>query len=107
MKRFVSVAVERLERQQELKNVIHHAIPHTHGRWSDRDKLLSAVDPAARLAMEMAMHEGDERAAMEGELQALHDRWRDAEEIAAIADDLLLPETVRQRLGELGRGETR
>jgi len=106
-KRFITEAVDRLEREQELKTVIHHAIPHTGGRWSDPHQALSAVDPVARLAMEMAMHEGDERAAMEGELQALHDRWREAEEIAAIADDLLLPESVRQRMGELGGGEKR
>jgi hypothetical protein len=105
--KFVTEAVDRLERQGDLKTVIHHAIPHVHGRWSDRDKPLSGVDAAARLALEMALHEGDERAAMEGELQALHDRWREAEEIAAIADDLLLPDSVRQRLGELGGGEKR
>jgi hypothetical protein len=32
---------------------------------------------------------------MEGELAALEAAWRAAEEIAAIADDLLLPDSVR------------
>ena len=29
---------------------------------------------------------------MQGELQALEDAWRDAEEIAAIADGMFLPD---------------
>ena len=45
-----------------------------------------------RLAFEMALHEEEERRALEGELWRLERAWREAEEIAAIADDLLLPE---------------
>ena len=41
-----------------------------------------------RIALEMALHEEAERAAMEGELDALEEAWREAEEIAAIADNL-------------------
>ncbi|HEU4457471.1 MAG TPA: hypothetical protein VFR81_30655, partial [Longimicrobium sp.] len=41
-----------------------------------------------RLAMEMLLHEDEERRALEGELRELEQRWRDAEEIAAIADRL-------------------
>ena len=44
-----------------------------------------------RLALEMAVHEEDERRALESELWRLEQAWKDAEEIAAIADDLLLP----------------
>jgi hypothetical protein len=44
-----------------------------------------------RLAIEMALHEEQERRALEGELKALEAAWREAEQIAAIADDLLLP----------------
>jgi hypothetical protein len=47
-----------------------------------------------RLALEMATHEDQERAAMEGELAALEERWREAEEIAAIADDMFLPRSI-------------
>jgi hypothetical protein len=39
-------------------------------------------------ALEMALHEETERRAMEGELAALEEMWRQAEEIAAIADRL-------------------
>lgn len=48
-----------------------------------------------RLALEMAAHEDTERRALEGELHELVSAWKDAEEIAAIADALLLPEGVR------------
>jgi hypothetical protein len=43
---------------------------------------------ADRLALEMAAHEDAERAALEGELETLAAAWREAEEIAAIADAL-------------------
>jgi hypothetical protein len=39
-----------------------------------------------RLALEMALHEDDERRAMAGELGALYARWEEAERIARIAD---------------------
>jgi hypothetical protein len=44
-----------------------------------------------KLAIEMALHEEQERRALEGELQVLEAAWREAEEIATIADDLLVP----------------
>jgi len=44
--------------------------------------------PAERLALEMAMHEETERRALEGELAILAEAWREAEEIAEIADEL-------------------
>ncbi len=47
-----------------------------------------------RLAIEMAVHEEGERRAMEGELDILEAAWKNAEEIAAIADSLLVPTEV-------------
>jgi hypothetical protein len=44
---------------------------------------------APQLAVEMALHEESERRALEGELAALEAAWREAEEIAHIADSLL------------------
>ncbi|HLM67973.1 MAG TPA: hypothetical protein VK358_10625 [Longimicrobium sp.] len=44
--------------------------------------------PAQRLAVEMALHEETERRALDGELSALEEMWRQAEQIAAIADRL-------------------
>ncbi len=60
-----------------------------------------------RLALEMALHEEAERRAMQGELMELETAWRDAEEIAAISDDLLLPagiDAAIRRMKETGTG---
>ena len=46
------------------------------------------------LAFEMASHEESERTAIEGELAQLESDWREAEEIAAIADDMFLPAAI-------------
>ena len=48
----------------------------------------SVLLPEARLALEMALHEESERRALEGELALLASAWREAEEIASIADRL-------------------
>jgi hypothetical protein len=53
------------------------------------------------LAIEMAVHEENERAAMEGELELLEMAWQDAEEIAAIADNLLIPAEIEEHLKRL------
>jgi hypothetical protein len=46
------------------------------------------LTPTGLRALEMALHEEQERRAMEGELSMLEAMWRQAEEIAAIADAL-------------------
>lgn len=61
--------------------------------WGDTGAI-NHLPRAVKLALEMAAHEENERRALEGELQALEARWREAEEIAAIADDMLLPVSV-------------
>lgn len=53
---------------------------------------------ATRLALEMASHEESERRAMEGELALLEAAWKQAEEIAKIADNLLVPPSVDEFL---------
>ncbi len=55
---------------------------------------LTRMAAKTRLALEMAAHEESERRAMQGELRALEAAWREAEEIAAIADRLLIPESI-------------
>jgi hypothetical protein len=68
---------------------------------------LGRLPAPRRLALEMALHEVSERRAIEGELSALEAAWKEAEDIAGIADDLLLPasaqaflERHRQRAGD-------
>lgn len=53
-----------------------------------RDMPNRALVPERSLALEMAVHEEAERRAMEGELAILEAAWRQAEEIAGIADSL-------------------
>jgi hypothetical protein len=59
---------------------------------------LQDLPNASRLALEMATHEETERRAMEGELALLEAAWRQAEEIAKIADNLLVPTSVDEFL---------
>ena len=65
--------------------------------------LLRSLTGAGRLALEMAAHEDSERRALEGELHLLEAAWKDAEEIAGIADDMFLPESVTNDLARLKR----
>jgi hypothetical protein len=62
---------------------------------------LPELDLETRLAIEMAVNEENERVALEGELALLELEWKEAEEIAAIADELTLPEEVQRQLAEL------
>jgi hypothetical protein len=60
---------------------------------------LSGLPGYVRLAIEMAAHEEQERRFLTLHLSVLEDAWKEAEQIAAIADDLLLPDWIRNRLG--------
>lgn len=62
---------------------------------------LHTLTPRDRLAIEMALHEEQERRAMEGELQLLEQAWREAEEIARIADAMFTPREIESRLEQL------
>jgi hypothetical protein len=95
----VSDAVRQLEQEPDPQRYFAKAAQLTRKRPASeypRDDAgrISALPDAVRLALEMAAHEESERRAFEGELAALEDAWRDAEEIAAIADDMFLPESV-------------
>jgi hypothetical protein len=65
---------------------------------STRKRGLFGLQPVQRLGLEMALHEEAERRAMAGELDQLEHAWREAEEIAAIADDLLVPRSILDRI---------
>jgi hypothetical protein len=68
--------------------------------WGDPGSLRH-MPASIRLALEMAAHEEQERRALEGELAELERAWQQAEEIAAIADDLLVGDGIRGRLERL------
>ena len=75
-------------------------------RWSTSsddvsDSGLLALPTSVSLAIEMALHEEQERRALEGELAELEHAWREAEEIGAISDSLLLPAWIDDALKRL------
>jgi len=75
-------------------------------RWSSGRhgaSMLHKLPLHTRLALEMAAHEDAERRALEGELHMLEAAWREAEEIAHIADDMFVPESVESELARLKR----
>jgi hypothetical protein len=71
-----SLADDRRERHREWRREYRRA----NRPWKNN---------APQLAVEMALHEESERRALEGELAALEAAWKEAEEIAHIADSLL------------------
>ncbi len=77
----------------------------TPSRWTPESQIpdagLYGLRSPQRLALEIALHEEQERRAMDGELAALAQAWRDAESIAAIADDLVVPGYVRRAMDRL------
>jgi hypothetical protein len=62
--------------------------------------------PVERLALEMAVHEESERRALEGELVRLAAEWRDAEEVAAISDNLFVDPHVDVWIKERGERDS-
>jgi hypothetical protein len=76
------------------------------GFAGDPSGLVSKLAKPTRLALEMALHEESERRALEGELWRLEQAWKEAEEIAGIADGLLVPEGTEAFL-EKHRSEDR
>ncbi|MDB4876720.1 MAG: hypothetical protein JWM41_3166 [Gemmatimonadetes bacterium] len=79
------------------------------GTGSDDRTPLFRLPAVDRLALEMAANEDIERRAMLGELESLHAAWKDAEEIAAIADEFfaddVLDEFKRQYFERIAAGD--
>jgi hypothetical protein len=77
-------------------------------KWGNKRRFAKAPPPAGltkypletRLAVEMAVNEENERRALEGELALLELEWKEAEEIAGIADRLGA-ESVDEQFDEL------
>jgi hypothetical protein len=110
-------AVERLDRAGDAERYLAQAARHGHGITGNARRTLRenpksyetgllALSTSFALALEMALHEEQERRALEGELAELEAAWREAEEIGAIADSLLLPEWVESAIRRMkGEGE--
>jgi hypothetical protein len=89
-----------LAARRESRNVFDKGRLFRDARFGHRASL-TKVPAEIRLALEMISHEDSERRALEGELHVLEDAWKEAEEIAAIADDMFLPEEISKRLAEM------
>jgi hypothetical protein len=81
---FATTDVERLAFRLTGRTFWGHG-----GIGSEPSTALLDVPLVDRLALEMAAHEETERRALEGELEDLEAAWREADEIATIADALL------------------
>jgi hypothetical protein len=108
--RFLSQIVPRMNRSGGKKQAVQSAVlqidSHGHpdrfladivrgNRFQNRKGdpgYIAKMPVPTKLALEMALHEEAERRALEGELWLLEQAWKEAEEIAAISDDLLRPE---------------
>lgn len=86
----IGEAVKCVEAAPEFLALLRTSIDSNPAVWGPSSRNASAVIPVhLRLALEMSLHEDDERRALEGDLHLLEARWKQAEEIAAIADGLL------------------
>lgn len=90
----VKRAVSEIESEGHSHGFLSRVVdrPRTYG--GSLDGHIHMMRKPARIALEMALHEEQERRALEGELWRLERAWEEAEEIAAIADNLLLPKRV-------------
>jgi hypothetical protein len=69
-------------------------------------RVLAGLPVDIRLAIEMAANEENERFLAQGQMFLLELAWEEAEEIAAIADNLTVPADIEARIDELRRQAT-
>ena len=87
----VERAVAEIESSGHPSRFITDATNRGYRGWRFREGHIRSFPEPTKLALEMALHEERERRALEGELWVLEQAWKEAEEIAAISDNLLLP----------------
>lgn len=106
-KKEVKGAVEVVNESPNLQYLIHRAsvaepvMLYAANEVVKDEITISALPAPLRLALEMAIHDNDERRAMEGELHELEARWKEADAIAKIADEMFLPENIAATLETL------
>jgi hypothetical protein len=101
-RRTVQTAVQTLDDQRGSEAFLEQFFSGSPSlTWRGKEKPIAALPAPTRLALEMALHEEAERRAIQGELALLEEAWREAEEIAGIADNLFLPDEVERRLADL------
>jgi hypothetical protein len=95
--RLMGISARRLAQGNDFEGRLSSVFGHQNS--------LKGAHSVLRLALEIAANEEAERIALEGELHRLELEWREAEELAAISDSLLVPEWVNQRIRAWRRGE--
>lgn len=99
--------VEGARLPADLLHTMQHGRAQAHHRWNPKRNRVAGLPTVVRFALEMSLHEDDERRALEGELHVLEQRWKDAEEIAAIADGLLVAPRIDNSVRALRDGSER
>ena len=121
-RRFASAILPRMNSMGGTKETVQHAVNEIEAighperylldiadgdRFRDKKGVPGYINKMPRptkLALEMALHEEQERRALEGELWLLEQAWREAEEIAEISDNLFLPEGTEDFIREHREG---
>ena len=126
-RRFAGAILPRMNSMGGTKETVQHAVDEIEtighperflldiaegDRFRDKKGVpgyVNKMPKPTKLALEMALHEEQERRALEGELWLLERAWEEAEEIAEISDNLFLPEGTEDFIREHGekRGEGR
>jgi hypothetical protein len=106
-KQSVADAVDQIERAGDPMAFLER-VPHDLSLKDSRDGvkpkkqgLITNLSKPTKLALEMALHEEQERRALAGELIDLEMAWREAEEVAQIADNLLVSEEIEDDMARL------
>lgn len=100
----VADAVDQIEQRGHPDDFLADVV--AGNRFRDKKGIpgyVNKMPTPTKLALEMALHEEQERRALEGELWRLERAWEEAEEVAAISDDLLLPEGTGEQLDRIRR----
>ncbi|WP_419940261.1 hypothetical protein [Candidatus Palauibacter sp.] len=90
-RRSIQLAVQEIESAGHPNRFLTEVAKPGARNWTGSVGLVGRMPVPTRLALEMSLHEEQERRALEGELWILEQAWKEAEEIAAISDNLLLP----------------
>ena len=90
-RRTVGDAVAAIQSHRHPSRFLSAVAHEQHTDRRGRVGYVKSMPKLTRLALEIALHEEQERRALEGELWVLEQAWKEAEEIAGIADNLLLP----------------
>ncbi len=103
-RRSIRLAVQEIESAGHPDRFLTEVASREHRHWTGSMGVVGSMPGPTRLALEMSLHEEQERRAFEGELWILEQAWKEAEEIAAISDNLLLPAGTEAFFDRYGRG---